>query len=91
MANADADDDDLSFVSSNSMWDGALQTSLRYIRPATPKLVPLLICFLTIPLLFVLSLAAGWTVYASIAVGWKSPLYLEYGSDYRVPFMFYSF
>ena len=73
-------DDELSVVSSGSYWNNAVQTSIRYIRPATPKLVPIAVCLGTIPLLIVLSIAAGWVVYSGIAVGWKSPLHLQYGS-----------
>ncbi|PSS37586.1 hypothetical protein PHLCEN_2v602 [Hermanssonia centrifuga] len=52
---------------------------LKLFRPVAPQLVPLAVFVLTIPILVFFSISAGWFVWRSIAVGWETSLYLQYG------------
>ncbi|KAF8913004.1 putative adipose-regulatory protein-domain-containing protein [Gymnopilus junonius] len=59
------------------------------LRPFAPRLVPLLVVSLFIPLVLVLSTAAGWVVWSNLSVSWQVPLYLQYG-DGIPPYAFVS-
>lgn len=52
---------------------------LEKFRQASPFYIPLLICLAAIPLLMLLSLFAGWSVWKSVPTGWHKELYLQYG------------
>ncbi|KLO17075.1 hypothetical protein SCHPADRAFT_822109 [Schizopora paradoxa] len=52
---------------------------LEKIRQASPLYIPILICLAAIPLLMLLSLFAGWSVWRSVPTGWHRELYLQYG------------
>ncbi|KAF8973868.1 hypothetical protein BDZ97DRAFT_1900628 [Flammula alnicola] len=56
-----------------------LSRSISTLRPFAPKIVPLLVCSLFIPLILLLSASAGWVVWSNLSVGWEVPLYLQYG------------
>jgi hypothetical protein len=56
-----------------------ISSTIRLIKPLAPHLIPLVVFALAIPVVIALSLSAGWFVWRSIAVGWESPLYLQYG------------
>ncbi|KAL6302157.1 hypothetical protein BKA93DRAFT_737358 [Sparassis latifolia] len=58
---------------------------LRLLRPFTPQLVPFIVFLLALPAIAFLSLSAGWLVWKSVAVGWETDLYLQYG-DGTPPF-----
>lgn len=49
------------------------------IRPFAPQLVPLLICLVLVPFAVLFSVSAGWFVWRSVAVGWETDVYLQYG------------
>jgi len=49
------------------------------LRPFAPQIIPLLICVFIIPLVVLLSLSAGFLVWKNVAVGWESPLHLQFG------------
>ncbi|KAI0348518.1 hypothetical protein BDW22DRAFT_1424674 [Trametopsis cervina] len=48
-------------------------------RAYLPQLVPLVVFLVSIPVLLFFSISAGWFVWRSIAVGWETRLYLQYG------------
>ena len=52
---------------------------LEKFRQASPLYIPILICLAAIPLLMLLSLFAGWSVWRSVPTGWHRELYLQYG------------
>ncbi|KAJ7596883.1 hypothetical protein C8J56DRAFT_1158896 [Mycena floridula] len=52
---------------------------LALLQPFAPQIIPILICTLFIPIIALLSSAAGWIVWQNVAVAWRSPLYLQYG------------
>ena len=54
-------------------------STAKLIKPLAPHLVPLVVFILAIPVILTLSLSAGFFVWKSIAVGWETPLYLQYG------------
>ncbi|CAL1695534.1 unnamed protein product [Somion occarium] len=56
-----------------------VSSTVRLVKPLAPQLIPLAVFVLAIPILIFLSLSAGWFVWRSIAVGWESPLFLQYG------------
>ncbi|KAF9527807.1 putative adipose-regulatory protein-domain-containing protein [Crepidotus variabilis] len=56
-----------------------LLKSFSIIRPYTPRLIPLVVCTLFIPLIVTISLGAGWYVWSSLSASWEVPLYLQYG------------
>ncbi|KAJ7900195.1 hypothetical protein B0H14DRAFT_2672677, partial [Mycena olivaceomarginata] len=57
----------------------ALSAFLAFLRPIFPHILPLLVCLSLVPLLLFLSASAGWIVWRNVAVGWQTPLYLQYG------------
>jgi hypothetical protein len=59
----------------------ALSAFLAFLRPTFPHILPLLVCLSLVPLLLFLSASAGWIVWRNVAVGWQTPLYLQYGYD----------
>ena len=52
---------------------------LRLFQPLAPHLVPLAVFSVTLPLIILLSVASGYLVWKSVAVGWESELFLQYG------------
>ncbi|TCD62778.1 hypothetical protein EIP91_006422 [Steccherinum ochraceum] len=56
-----------------------IASAFRLIRPFGPQLIPLVVFALSIPVVVFFSLSAGWFVWRSIAVGWESTIYLQYG------------
>lgn len=56
-----------------------IASAFRLIRPMAPQLIPLFVFALSIPVVVFFSLSAGWFVWRSIAVGWESTVYLQYG------------
>ncbi|KAJ7706327.1 putative adipose-regulatory protein-domain-containing protein [Mycena rosella] len=56
-----------------------LSAFLAIVRPSLPHILPLLVCLSFVPLLIFLSASAGWLVWRNAAVGWQTPLYLQYG------------
>ncbi|KAK7064343.1 hypothetical protein R3P38DRAFT_2823900 [Favolaschia claudopus] len=57
----------------------ALSAFFAFLRPYFPHILPLVVCLSLVPLLLLLSASAGWVVWRNAAVGWKAPLYLQYG------------
>ncbi|KAJ7293435.1 hypothetical protein C8J57DRAFT_1269048 [Mycena rebaudengoi] len=57
----------------------AFSAFLSLLRPNLPRILPLLVFASFIPLVLFLSASAGWIVWRNVAVGWHSPLYLQYG------------
>ncbi|KAJ7275185.1 hypothetical protein B0H12DRAFT_1086139 [Mycena haematopus] len=57
----------------------ALSTFIAFLHPYFPRVLPLLVCLSFVPLLLLLSASAGWIVWRNVAVGWQTPLYLQYG------------
>lgn len=51
----------------------------RGARPVAPVIIPVAICTIAIPILILFSLLSGVYVWKSVAVGWETPLYLQYG------------
>ncbi|KAF9462083.1 hypothetical protein BDZ94DRAFT_1131692, partial [Collybia nuda] len=49
------------------------------LRPFAPQLIPIIFCFLLIPLSLLLSGTAGFLVWRNIAAGWETPIYLQFG------------
>jgi len=56
-----------------------LSRGLAVLHPFAPQLIPLVVCILLVPFVLFFSVSAGWIVWRSVAVGWESPLYLQYG------------
>ncbi|KAF8078764.1 hypothetical protein FPV67DRAFT_1663454 [Lyophyllum atratum] len=54
-------------------------TTLSFLRPYAPQIIPVLICVFIIPLVVFLSVSAGFIVWKNVAVGWESPLHLQFG------------
>lgn len=50
-----------------------------YLRPFASQIIPVFICMALIPLVLLLSLLSGFVVWKNIAVGWESPLHLQFG------------
>ncbi|KAG6878647.1 hypothetical protein C0993_001170 [Termitomyces sp. T159_Od127] len=50
-----------------------------HLRPFAPQIVPIFICMALIPLILLLSLFSGFIVWKNVAVGWESPLHLQFG------------
>ncbi|KAG0696024.1 putative adipose-regulatory protein-domain-containing protein [Suillus ampliporus] len=48
-------------------------------RASAPQLIPLFVCLALIPIIILFSLFSGWYVWKNVAVGWESPLFLQYG------------
>lgn len=49
------------------------------LRPYAPQIIPVLICILSIPLVILLSVSAGFVVWRSVAVDWEVPIHLQFG------------
>lgn len=66
-----------------SWLENAVSSAIRFImnlfRPVAPQLIPLFVCLALIPVIILFSLFSGWYVWKNVAVGWESPLYLQYG------------
>ncbi|KAF8577892.1 hypothetical protein K439DRAFT_1363629 [Ramaria rubella] len=58
---------------------------LRAVGRFLPKMFPLIVCLLCIPVLMFFSGAAGWIVWRNVPVGWKMDANLQYG-DGLTPF-----
>ncbi len=58
---------------------GVVASVLSLLRPYAPQMVPFMAFAVMIPALVFFSLSAGWIVWRSIAVGWETTLYLQYG------------
>ncbi|KAH7928494.1 hypothetical protein BV22DRAFT_1192743 [Leucogyrophana mollusca] len=57
----------------------ALLGGLGLFRPIAPQLIPLFVCLALIPVIVFFSLFSGWYVWKTVAVGWYSPIDLQYG------------
>jgi hypothetical protein len=53
--------------------------ALGALRALSPQLVPIVACALFVPGLILASLSAGFVVWRTAAVGWETPVYLNYG------------
>lgn len=62
-----------------------LASGLRLLKPLAPQLIPLTVFVLAIPVVVFFSLSAGWFVWRSIAVGWETTVYLQYGYGLSTP------
>ncbi|CDO73203.1 hypothetical protein BN946_scf185007.g258 [Trametes cinnabarina] len=62
-----------------------LLAALRLIQPLAPQLVPLLVFSISLPVILFLSVGSGYWVWKSVAVGWETEIFLQYG-DGPVPF-----
>jgi hypothetical protein len=58
---------------------GLARRTLDLLRPAAPPLIPALVFLLFIPFAVFLSVSTGWIVWRSVATGWDSAVYLQYG------------
>ncbi|TFK77240.1 hypothetical protein BDN72DRAFT_754242 [Pluteus cervinus] len=56
-----------------------LTHGLSAIRPFSPQLIPIIVCILLIPVIVLLSVYAGWSVWSSAAVNWQADLNMQYG------------
>lgn len=56
-----------------------LSLGFRLIRPFSPQLVPLVVIGLLFPVLLSLSFYSGFYVWSNVAVGWRTPIFLQYG------------
>ncbi|KAI0639815.1 hypothetical protein C8Q77DRAFT_1083014 [Trametes polyzona] len=59
--------------------------ALRLIQPLAPQLVPLAVFSVSLPLIVFLSVASGYWVWKSVAVGWETEIFLQYG-DGPIPY-----
>ncbi|KAI0361174.1 hypothetical protein OH77DRAFT_1391809 [Trametes cingulata] len=59
--------------------------ALRLVQPFAPQLVPLAVFSACIPLILFLSVGSGYLVWKSVAVGWETEIFLQYG-DGPVPY-----
>ncbi|KAG0693318.1 putative adipose-regulatory protein-domain-containing protein [Suillus ampliporus] len=57
----------------------AIRFPVNLFRPVAPQLIPLFVCLALIPVIILFSLFSGWYVWKNVAVGWESPLFLQYG------------
>ncbi|KAI9060212.1 hypothetical protein FKP32DRAFT_1578556 [Trametes sanguinea] len=62
-----------------------LLAALRLIQPLAPQLVPLVVFSISLPVILFLSVGSGYWVWKSVAVGWETEVFLQYG-DEPVPF-----
>ncbi|GLB36011.1 putative adipose-regulatory protein (Seipin) [Lyophyllum shimeji] len=53
--------------------------ALSFLRPYAPQIIPVLTCVFIIPLFVLLSSFAGFLVWKNVAVGWETPLHLQFG------------
>lgn len=51
----------------------------KFVSPYTPNLIPLAVFLLSLPVIALLSISAGWFVWRSAAVAWELELPLQYG------------
>jgi hypothetical protein len=58
---------------------GVIRFIMNLLRPIAPQLIPLFVCLALVPVIILFSLFSGWYVWKNVAVGWESPLYLQYG------------
>ncbi|RDB29107.1 hypothetical protein Hypma_015681 [Hypsizygus marmoreus] len=56
-----------------------LSATFSALRPFAPQIIPVLICALLVPLVILLSIASGVVVWRNVAVGWDSPVHLQFG------------
>jgi hypothetical protein len=56
-----------------------LSSIFAFVRPYTPRVVPLLVCATFFPLVILVSLGAGYFVWSNLSISWQLPLYLQYG------------
>ncbi|KAL5519052.1 hypothetical protein ACEPAH_735 [Sanghuangporus vaninii] len=61
------------------------ESILLRLRARTPQLVRLFICIGALPILLLFSFIAGWIVWSTVPIGWRIPVYLQYG-DSAVPY-----
>lgn len=79
------DQDSLSQVLSNLLSStlrfllAVASSTLSFLRPFAPQIIPVLICVFIIPLVVLLSLSAGFLVWKNVAVAWESPIHLQFG------------
>ncbi|KAI0830725.1 hypothetical protein BC628DRAFT_1416243 [Trametes gibbosa] len=59
--------------------------ALRLVQPLAPQLVPLAVFSISLPLIIFLSVGSGYWVWKSVAVGWETEIFLQYG-DSSVPY-----
>ncbi|OJT15810.1 hypothetical protein TRAPUB_3916 [Trametes pubescens] len=59
--------------------------ALRLVQPLAPQLVPLAVFSVSLPLILFLSVGSGYWVWKSVAVGWETEIFLQYG-DGPVPY-----
>ncbi|KAI8981256.1 hypothetical protein BD414DRAFT_464337 [Trametes punicea] len=62
-----------------------LLAGLRLIQPLAPQLVPLAVFSVSLPVILFLSVGSGYWVWKTVAVGWETEIFLQYG-DGPVPF-----
>lgn len=53
--------------------------ALRLVQPLAPQLVPLAVFSVSLPLILFLSVGSGYWVWKSVAVGWETEIFLQYG------------
>lgn len=56
-----------------------VHATVERIRAQYPRLIPLVMCLGVMPLVILLSVIAGWTVWKSVPKGWSIPVHLQYG------------
>ncbi|EGO05179.1 hypothetical protein SERLA73DRAFT_174147 [Serpula lacrymans var. lacrymans S7.3] len=56
-----------------------LFSMLSIFRPFAPQIIPLVVCLVLIPVILIFSLYSGYYVWKNVAVGWESPIHLQYG------------
>ncbi|KAI0652281.1 hypothetical protein C8Q79DRAFT_997408 [Trametes meyenii] len=59
--------------------------ALRLVQPLAPQLIPLLVFSVSLPVIFFLSGSSGYWVWKSVAVGWETEIFLQYG-DGPIPY-----
>lgn len=62
-----------------------LSSTFSALRPFAPQILPVLICIFLIPLVIFISVYAGFVVWKNVAVGWNTPLYLQFGYVFVLP------
>ncbi|KAF8634480.1 hypothetical protein AX15_000920 [Amanita polypyramis BW_CC] len=56
-----------------------LTSGVDTVRTYAPHIIPLVVCAFLIPLIVVVSILAGWSVWKNASISWEAPLYLQYG------------
>ena len=71
-----ADDDT---TPKDGLISSTFSSSVDFLQPFAPQIVPLVVCTFFIPTILAISAFAGFVVWSNLSTKWQAPVYLQYG------------